>query len=206
MVWFSESNKTRNPRIQGLKVWGSWHTSAVRGWETSTYEPTTPEVLRKLSKVVAEGGELPSSSSAASRLAVWAAQAQAKVPLAAELSKQDHHKYKFGKEKAAEAAQAIATLREALSRTKKPARGQGKIHVEIIFIDTVPTAKPLAARIHHFYGKHGPKVKVQLREEADGCTWSKQRDTVNYATTTGDERSQLRESSPSVDSVARSDR
>ena len=99
---------------------------------------------------------MPSPSSAASRLAVWAAQAQAKVPLAAELSKQDHHKYKFGKEKAAEAAQAIATLREALNRTKKPARGQGKIHVEIIFIDTVPTAKPLAARIHHFYGKHGP--------------------------------------------------
>jgi len=156
--------------------------------ETSTYEPTTPEVLRKLSKVVAEGGDLPSPSTVASRLAAWAAQAQAKAPLAAELSKQDHSQYKFGKEKAAEAAQAIATLREALNRTKNPARGQGKTHVEIIFKDPVPTAKALAARIHHFYGKDGPKVKVQLLEEANGCTWSKQRDTVNYATTKGDER------------------
>ena len=165
---------------------------------TNTLEATTPQVLKKLKRVITmEDGMTGSPRTTAVRIMQWAQEAQTRIgmgssrahkqqasPSVAEAVAQPACVYKFQKHEASQAAEAVQSFQKGI----KAQKGQQKIQIEATFRDPVAKAADLAERVKLLNGPAGPAIPVQFLSERDGLKWVEPKKHGWLATTKGDDR------------------
>ena len=164
-------------------------------------EPSTPQVMKKLSKVILAGSHrVPTPNVAAARILEWAGQAQQKldsvavehkkeVPLALIAARGCDRVFKFSQAEAAKVEKLILAFKADVHKATAHLKGGTKTsaQLDVTFREPLLKAKDLSAKVAGIHGSCGPAVDVEWLATSQGQRWKKPGAGAFWAETKGDE-------------------